>query len=142
MENNDENDCGGAAGEDQEKVKSTTEGWRTWQVVMYAVTGLLGFVTSIVFYLVLERSDRRCYQYNAVLMVHERSRDEYKPRIAHRDVWYRIPYCYDSFTFSMHLSIFSTVAMALCLVFGRGGVETSDFDHTTYFRFVVRIIFI
>lgn len=104
----------------------------------YAATGVLGLASSVVFYLAVVRSGYRCYQYNAVLMIHERSRDEYEPRVADPNAWYRSRYCSDAFGFSLHLMVFSAVAMAMCLVFGRGGTDTSDSDHTVYFRSVAR----
>lgn len=116
--------------------KSIPTIWKTWHVTTYAVTAVLGFVSSIVFYLGLVQSHYHCYQYNAVLMVHEWSRDKYEPYLLDQAVWYQNEYCYNSFLFPLKVFVNSIVWMSMCIVFGRGGTVLSEFDYSKYFRFV------
>lgn len=116
--------------------KSVPTIWQTWHVTTYAVTGVLGFVTSVVFYQGLVQSHYYCYQYNSMIMMHEWSRDKYEPYLLDQTVWYQNSYCYNSFVFPLKTFVSSIVWMIMCLIFGRGGVNTPEFDFTKYFGFV------
>lgn len=117
--------------------ESVSVGWRMCHMVLYTVTGILGFMASVVYYLVVVRSHYRCYQYNEVLIVYEQPGGSYKLHWSDRRVWYRNSNCYDAFTFPLAMSVLSAVWTGMGLVFGFGGFDSSGREHHKYFRFVV-----
>jgi hypothetical protein len=123
----------------RERIAEKSKTWRTGHMIMHSVTGVLAMASSIAYYLTIERCDYLCYQYNTVLMIHNKSREEYEPKVTENTDWYHTGYCYDTFVFAMVLTIFSAVAMGMSLVFGRGGTDTTDYEHIYYFRFMPRI---
>lgn len=121
---------------------SISGGWQACHVIMYSVTAALSLASCVVFYTALSKSrlgtgpNYYCYLYNVVLMKHEQSRHVYRLHFLRENVWYQNGYCHDVFTYPLHMFVFATTWMAMCLVFGHGGTIRAEQSESKFFRYI------
>lgn len=117
----------------QRDFRAVAVAWWMCHTAGHVATTAFGVAAAAALYEAAARSRHRCYLYNAMLMVHERSRDAYDSQTPDRFVWYRSEHCYGQLEFALRVSVVSAVWAAVHGTFGRGGTVPFELNETKFF---------